>query len=74
MYGNQNNFAWIFQIHRDIANINQDGKPFVCLLGNLKRLLSELEIYQPHTIHAITVSSSYWLALIPTLRIEEVTF
>ena len=52
MYGNQNNFARIFQINRDIANINQDGKSFVNLLGNLKRLWSELEIYRPHTIDA----------------------
>jgi len=52
MYGNQNNSARIFQINRDIANINQDGKSFVNLLGNLKRLWSELEIYRPHTIDA----------------------
>jgi len=52
MYGNQNNSARIFQINRDIANINQDGKSFVNLLGNLKRLWSELEIYRPHMIDA----------------------
>jgi len=52
MYGNQNNAARIFQIHQDIAKINQDGKSFVSLLGNLKRLWSELELYRPHTIDA----------------------
>jgi hypothetical protein len=29
MYGNQNNAAWIFQIHCEIANLHQDNKPFV---------------------------------------------
>ena len=29
MYGNQNNVAWIFQIHCEIANLHQDNKPFV---------------------------------------------
>ncbi|XP_073017997.1 uncharacterized protein [Primulina eburnea] len=33
MYGNQNNSARIFQIHREIANLHQDGNPFVSLLG-----------------------------------------
>jgi hypothetical protein len=27
MYGNQNNYIRIFQIHREIANLHQDGKP-----------------------------------------------
>jgi hypothetical protein len=53
MYGNQNNAPRIFQIHRDIAKINQDGKPFVSLLGNLKRLWSELEIYRPHIVDTV---------------------
>jgi len=42
MYGNQNNAAWIFQIHHEIANLHQDNKPFVQLLGNLKSLWNEL--------------------------------
>jgi hypothetical protein len=32
MYGNQNNVARIFQIHREIANLHQDNRPFVQLL------------------------------------------
>jgi hypothetical protein len=27
MYGNQNNYIRIFQIHREIANLHRDGKP-----------------------------------------------
>jgi len=53
MYGNQNNAAWIFQIHREIANLHQDNKPFVQLLGNLKSLWNELEIYRPHTCDVV---------------------
>lgn len=49
MYGNQNNSARIFQIHREIASLQQNGKPFVNLLGSLKSLWSELEIYRPPT-------------------------
>ncbi|KAG6517659.1 hypothetical protein ZIOFF_021055 [Zingiber officinale] len=52
MYGNQNNSARIFQIHREIASLQQDGKPFVNLLGSLKSLWSELEIYRPPTTDA----------------------
>jgi len=52
MYGNQNNSARIFQIHKEIASLHQDGKPFVSLLGNLKSLWSELEIYRPPTVDA----------------------
>jgi len=53
MYGNQNNAAWIFQIHHEIANLHQDNKPFVQLLGNLKSLWNELEIYRPHTCDVV---------------------
>jgi hypothetical protein len=52
IYGNQSNAAQIFQIHREIANLHQDNKPFVQLLGNLKSLWNELEIYHPHTCDA----------------------
>ena len=55
MYGNQNNAARIFQIHQEISKITQDGKSFVNMLGNLKRLWSELELYRPHTIDAVTL-------------------
>lgn len=52
MYGNQNNAARIFQIHREVASLHQEGKPFVQLLGSLKGLWNELEIYRPHTTDA----------------------
>jgi hypothetical protein len=29
MYGNQNNAARVFQIKRDLANLQQDGKTYV---------------------------------------------
>jgi len=51
MYGNQNNVARIFQIHHEIANLHQDDRPFVQLLGNLKSLWNELEMYCPYTIN-----------------------
>ncbi|GKF14941.1 retrovirus-related pol polyprotein from transposon RE2, partial [Tanacetum coccineum] len=51
MYGNQNNSACIFQIQLDIANLRQDGNLFVNLLGKLKGLWNELEIYRPHSVH-----------------------
>lgn len=50
MYGNQNNSARIFQIQRDIANLQQEGKSFVSILGKLKGLWNELEVYRPHTV------------------------
>jgi hypothetical protein len=28
IYGNQNNSVRIFQIHREVANLHQEGKPF----------------------------------------------
>ena len=49
MYGNQNNIAQIFQIHHEIANLHQDNRAFVQLLGNLKSLWNELEMFWPHT-------------------------
>ncbi|XP_075492446.1 uncharacterized protein LOC142530498 [Primulina tabacum] len=52
IYGNQNNSARIFQIHREIANLHQDGKPFLSLIGSLKSFLNELEIYRPPTVDA----------------------
>ncbi|XP_070665260.1 uncharacterized protein [Malus domestica] len=48
MYGNENNAAYVFQLKRDIASMQQDGKPFVQLLGSLKGMWNELEVYRPH--------------------------
>jgi len=50
MYGNQNNAARVFQIKRDLANLQQDGKTYVQLLGILKGMWSELALYRPHTV------------------------
>ena len=55
IYGNQNNIARIFQIHREIANLHQDNRPFVQLLGNLKILWNELQMYRPHTIDVVVL-------------------
>nr|GEZ66931.1 hypothetical protein [Tanacetum cinerariifolium] len=49
-YGNQNNSAHIFQIQLDIANLGQDGNTFLNLLGKLKGLWNELEVYRPHSV------------------------
>ena len=51
MYGNQNNYARVFQLKRDIASVQQDGKTFVHHLGSLKTMLNELDVYLPHTIN-----------------------
>ncbi|PRQ16867.1 putative RNA-directed DNA polymerase [Rosa chinensis] len=52
MYGNQNNAARVFQLKRDIANFQQEGKPFVQHLGSLTSMWNELDVYRPHTIEA----------------------
>ncbi|CAL2246050.1 unnamed protein product [Prunus armeniaca] len=52
MYGNQNNVARVFQLKQEIANLQQEGKPFVQLLGDLKNKWNELEVYRPHTMDA----------------------
>jgi len=52
MYDNQNNAAHIFQINRNLANLQQDGKTYVQLLGTLKGMWSELALYFLHTIDA----------------------
>ncbi|CAB4314115.1 unnamed protein product [Prunus armeniaca] len=49
MYGSQNNAARVFQLKKDISDLQQDGKPFVQLLGSMKIMWNELEIYRPHT-------------------------
>ncbi|GJY64728.1 retrovirus-related pol polyprotein from transposon RE2 [Tanacetum coccineum] len=50
MYGNQNNTTPIFQIQLDIANLRQDINSFVNLLGKLKGLWNEMEVYRPHSV------------------------
>ncbi|KAG6466789.1 hypothetical protein ZIOFF_075393 [Zingiber officinale] len=53
MHGNQNNSARIFQIQQEIASFKQEGKSFVSILGKLKNLWNELEVYRPHTTDPI---------------------
>ncbi|CAL9008198.1 unnamed protein product [Prunus brigantina] len=43
MYGNQNNSARVFQLKKDIASLQQEGKPFIQLLGSMKSMWNELE-------------------------------
>ena len=49
MYGNQNNYAQVFQLKKDIASAQQEGKAFVQHLGSLKAMWNELDVYLPHT-------------------------
>ncbi|KAM1397765.1 hypothetical protein ACFX2I_015308 [Malus domestica] len=49
MYGNQNNSARIFQLKKDISNIQQEGKTFVQHLGSLRNMWNEMDVYRPHT-------------------------
>ncbi|XP_068332795.1 uncharacterized protein [Pyrus communis] len=49
MYGNQNNYARVFQLKKDIANAQQEGKAFVQHLGCLKAMWNELDVYLPLT-------------------------
>ena len=52
MYVSQNHFACIFQFKRDIASLQQDGKPFIQHNGSMKNMENELHVYEPHTIDA----------------------
>ncbi|KAF5191911.1 Copia-like polyprotein/retrotransposon [Thalictrum thalictroides] len=52
MYGNQNNAARIFQLKRDIADLQQKDKSFVQHLGSLTSMWNELDVYRPHTTEA----------------------
>ena len=36
-------------IKKDISNLQQEGKPFVQLVGSMKSRWNELETYRPHT-------------------------
>lgn len=49
MYGNQNNAARVFQLQKDISNLQQEGNSFIQHLGRLKSKWNELNIYRPHT-------------------------
>ncbi|XP_070668849.1 uncharacterized protein [Malus domestica] len=49
MYGNQDNYARVFQLKKDIASIQQEGKTFLQHIGNLKTMWNELDVYLPHT-------------------------
>ncbi|KAM1526792.1 hypothetical protein PS1_016481 [Malus domestica] len=49
MYGNQNNYARVFQLKKDVASAQQEGKAFVQHLGSLKAMWNELDVYLPHT-------------------------
>ncbi|KAM2668187.1 hypothetical protein EV2_019802 [Malus domestica] len=55
MYGSQNNAARVFQLKKDISNLQQEGKPFVQLLGSMKSMWNELESYRPHTTEAYVI-------------------
>ena len=52
MYGNQKNYARVFQLKKDIAHVKQEGKSFVQHLGNIKTMWNELDVYLPHTTDA----------------------
>jgi hypothetical protein len=52
MYGNQNNSTCIFQINKNLANMQQDGKTYLQLLGTLEGMTSELVLYRPYTVDA----------------------
>ncbi|XP_070672492.1 uncharacterized protein [Malus domestica] len=45
MYENQNNTASVFQLKKDIANLQQKGKSFVQHLGSLTSMWNELDVY-----------------------------
>ncbi|XP_068309849.1 uncharacterized protein [Pyrus communis] len=49
MYSNQNNYARIFQLKKDISSVQQEGKTFVQHLGSLRSMWNELDVYRPHT-------------------------
>ena len=52
MYGNQNNYERVFQLKKDIASVQQEGKSFMQHLGSLKTMWNELDVYLPHTTDA----------------------
>ncbi|XP_070667967.1 uncharacterized protein [Malus domestica] len=48
MYGNQNNYARVLQLKKDIASAQQEGKAFFQHLRRLKAMWNELDVYLPH--------------------------
>ena len=52
MYGHQNNAARVFQLKKDIAELQQEGKSFVKHLGAFTKVCNELNQYRPHTTDA----------------------
>ncbi|XP_068332838.1 uncharacterized protein [Pyrus communis] len=52
MYGNQNNYARVFQFKKVLSSLQQGGKAFVQHLGSLTSMWNELDVYRPHTIDA----------------------
>ena len=51
--GNQNNVARVFQLKKDIAKFEQEGKPFIDYLGRLTSMWNELDLYRPHTTDGV---------------------
>ncbi|XP_050156356.1 uncharacterized protein LOC126630314 [Malus sylvestris] len=49
MYGNLNNAARVFQLKKDLTELQQGNLSFVQHLGNLKAKWNELDLYRPHT-------------------------
>ncbi|WP_432708038.1 hypothetical protein, partial [Pedobacter sp.] len=52
MYGNQNNAVRIFQLKRDLSNLQKNDKSYVQLLGSMKNMWNELALYRPFTTDA----------------------
>ncbi|XP_068331705.1 uncharacterized protein [Pyrus communis] len=49
MYGDLNNVARVFQLKKDLTELQQGNLSFVQHLGNLKAKWNELDLYRPHT-------------------------
>ncbi|XP_068331728.1 uncharacterized protein [Pyrus communis] len=49
MYGDLNNAARVFQLKKDLTELQQGNLSFVQHLGNLKAKWNELDLYRPHT-------------------------
>ncbi|KAM1201341.1 hypothetical protein ACFX2J_017452 [Malus domestica] len=61
MYENQNNAARVFQLKKDIIDLQQEGKSFVQHLGKLTTMWNKLNVYRSHTIDTVVL----------TKRVEE---
>ncbi|KAM1285416.1 hypothetical protein ACFX13_028904 [Malus domestica] len=49
MYEDLNNVARVFQLKKDLTEVQQGNLSFVQHLGNLKAKWNELDLYRPHT-------------------------